>query len=162
MSPEAFLRRIGTLLFRRHGDVKSYERDVEAAGTVLGRTDIGIRTVPTEKVVGSVGRSHNLRSDFFYKSGAITKRFERVGQAMREGKILPPLEVIKVKRKTIEATRKPPTTEYYVVDGHHRVAMAKKLGQVGLDAHVVEVSITPTTPPDVDSIQTREAGTDTA
>lgn len=29
-------------------------------------------------------------------------------------------------------------TEYYVVDGHHRVAMAKKLGQDYLDAHVVE------------------------
>jgi hypothetical protein len=32
-------------------------------------------------------------------------------------------------------------TEYYVVDGHHRVAMAKKLGQDYLDAHVIEYRV---------------------
>ena len=38
-------------------------------------------------------------------------------------------------------------TEYYVVDGHHRVAMAKKLGQDFLDAHVVEYRLNQTGPP---------------
>jgi hypothetical protein len=32
-------------------------------------------------------------------------------------------------------------SEYYVVDGHHRVAMARKLGQDFLDAHVVEYKV---------------------
>ncbi|HEU5315896.1 MAG TPA: ParB/RepB/Spo0J family partition protein [Chloroflexota bacterium] len=40
-----------------------------------------------------------------------------------------------------EGDREVARTEYYVVDGHHRVAMAKKLGQDYLDAHVVEYRV---------------------
>jgi hypothetical protein len=104
---------------------------------MAGRADAGLRTVEVRKVVGSVGRAENLRSDFFYRRGrAMTARFHRVGQAMREGKPLPPLELYKLTRAP-HAAAAAPASEYYVVDGHHRVAMARKLGQDFLDAHVV-------------------------
>jgi hypothetical protein len=136
-------RQVLIKLFRRHGDIRSFEDEVEAGGGMSGRSDAGTRTVDTRKVVGSVGRAHNLRSDFFYKKGkAITARYERVGAAMQEGKVLPPLELIKVKRgDAADKAAPPPQSEYYVVDGHHRVAMARKLGQDFLDAHVVEVRV---------------------
>src|SRR5207249_1375790 len=87
-----------------------------------------------------VGRSHNLRSDFFYKTGqAVTARFRRVGQAMAEGKSLPPLELYKVKEPEQPST-------YYVVDGHHRVAMAKQMGHDAMDARVIEYRVRPTDP----------------
>jgi hypothetical protein len=129
---------LGRLLGRRkHRDVRSFDVDVAAAGGVAGRVDKGFKEVPVDKIVGSVGRSHNLRSDFFYKTGqAVTARFRRVGQAMVEGKSLPPLELYKVKEPEQPST-------YYVVDGHHRVAMAKQLGQDALDAHVVEYRVKP-------------------
>ena len=129
---------LGRLLGRRkHRDVRSFDVDVAAAGGVAGRVDKGFKEVPVDKIVGSVGRSHNLRSDFFYKTGqAVTARFRRVGQAMAEGKSLPPLELYKVKEPEQPST-------YYVVDGHHRVAMAKQLGQDALDAHVVEYRVKP-------------------
>ena len=57
---------------------------------------------------------------------------------MREGKILPPLELYKLKPRRQVGAEERAVTEYYVVDGHHRVAMARKLGQDYLDAHVVE------------------------
>jgi ParB-like chromosome segregation protein Spo0J len=38
-------------------------------------------------------------------------------------------------------------SEYYVVDGHHRVAMARKLGQDFLDAHVVAYRLAGTAEP---------------
>jgi CRP-like cAMP-binding protein len=80
-----------------------------------------------EAIVGSIGRWQALRSDFLYRTGqAMTQRFYRVGQAMQAGKALPPIEVYKLDNK------------YYVLDGHHRVAMARRLGQDFLDAHVVE------------------------
>jgi hypothetical protein len=66
----------------------------------------------------------------------MTARFHRVGQAMRAGKTLPPLELYKLTRAP-RAAAAAPASEYYVVDGHHRVAMARKLGQDFLDAHVV-------------------------
>ena len=123
-------------LGRKHGDVRSFDHDVAEAGGVRGQVDRGFKEVPVEKIVGSVGRWQNLRSDFFYKSGKITGRFKRVGEAMEEGKSLPPLELYKVK-----GPQQPST--YYVVDGNHRVAMAKKLGVDSLDAHVVEYKVDP-------------------
>ena len=128
------------MLPRRHRDVKSFDRELEAAGGLAGRFDAGIKTVPAQKIVGSVGRARNLRSDFFYRTGQkMTDRFVRVGQAMQKGIPLPPLELYKVKRQSPDAAS--PPSEYYVVDGHHRVAMARKLGQDFLDAHVVEYRV---------------------
>ena len=122
---------------RQHRGVKSFEQELQSAGGLASRVDAGTQIVPVEKVVGSVSRWQNLRSDFFYRTGtAMTGRFQRIGQAMREGKALPPIEVYKLK-KPAESRQTAPPTEYYVVDGHHRVAMARKLGQDFLDAHVI-------------------------
>jgi len=51
-------------------------------------------------------------------------------------------------------------TEYYVVDGHHRVAMAKKLGQDFLDAHVVEYRLNQAGPPAREAPEAPEAPPD--
>jgi hypothetical protein len=133
---DALLRRV-----RAHGPVKSFEQEMHAGGALLGRADRGMRTVETRKIVGSVGRAESLRSDFFYRRGrAMTDRFKRVGQALERGVALPPLELYKVARRT-DARQAAPASEYYVVDGHHRVAMARKLGQDYFDAHVVEYQV---------------------
>ncbi len=125
----------------QHGPAKSFEQEVEHAG-ITARVEGGMKTIPAAKVVGSVGRAQNLRSDFFYRTGqAMTARFKRIGQAMEEGKVLPPIEVYKAKLRRRQGEREIEKTEYYVVDGHHRVAMAKKLGQDYLDAHVVEYKV---------------------
>lgn len=131
------LRRLGLL----HGQAKSFETEVEGAG-ITARVEGGMKIIPAAKIVGSVGRSQNLRSDFFYRTGAaMTARFRRIGQAMEEGKVLPPIEVYKAKLPRKDGDQEVQKTEYYVVDGHHRVAMAKKLGQDYLDAHVVEYRV---------------------
>jgi hypothetical protein len=138
MQRSTLWRRVIKRLLRKHGDVKSFEHEVQSHGRVAGIADTGTRVVPTEKIVGSVSRWRNLRSDFFYRTGtAITERFVRVGKAMQQGKALPPLELYKLKgrRQAVDVS------EYYVVDGHHRVAMARKLGQDFLDAHVVEYKV---------------------
>src|SRR5579885_2222660 len=128
---KAFLRRVGF-----HGSVKSFEQEMHAAGSnLLGRADRGVRTVETSKIVGSVGRAETLRSD----------RFKRVGQALERGVSLPPLELYKVKRQA-GPQGAAPASEYYVLDGHHRVAMARKLGQDYFDAHVVEYQIASAAP----------------
>jgi hypothetical protein len=133
---DALLRRV-----RPHGPVKSFEHEMHAGGGLLGRADRGVRTVETRKIVGSVGRAETLRSDFFYRRGrAMTDRFKRVGQALEHGIALPPLDLYKVTRRT-DPRQAAPASEYYVLDGHHRVAMARKLGQDYFDAHVVEYQV---------------------
>jgi hypothetical protein len=140
-------QRVQRRFFRQHGAIRSFDADLDSAGGMKGVSDAGVKIVPTQKVVGSVGRTHNLRSDFFYRSGrAVTDRFVSIGKAMQQGKILPPLELYKVKHLP-GADAAPPPSEYYVVDGHHRVAMARKLGQDFLDAHVVEYRVAAKTPP---------------
>lgn len=148
MGMRALVQRTATALVRGHGGVKSFAEEVEAAG-IVGRVDGGIKTIPVKKIVGSVGRAATLRSDFFYKSGKVTGRYLRIGEAMRKGKELPPIEVIEAKqpRRVSEHPCQPDAvTEYYVVDGHHRVAMAKKLGQDFLDARVVKCKVAGTAP----------------
>jgi hypothetical protein len=142
MQASSLLRRVVKILLRRHGDVKSFEHELRAAGREAGRVDRGLQVVARQKIVGSVGRWRNLRSDFFYRTRpAVTERFIRIGQAMQRGLALPPLELYKMKVRRKGAKEEAEVSEYYVVDGHHRVAMARKLGQDFLDARVMEYKI---------------------
>jgi ParB-like chromosome segregation protein Spo0J len=70
----------------------------------------------------------------------MTGRYHRIGEAMRAGKTLPPLELYELRERRSGEPRAD-DGEYYVVDGHHRVAMARRLGQDFLDAHVVVYQI---------------------
>jgi CRP-like cAMP-binding protein len=118
--------------------VHSFEQALHQAGGVAARVDRGLTTVPIEQIVGSVNRWQNLRSDFLYRTGqAMTRRFHRVGEAMLAGKVLPPLDLYKLRRRP-GTPGDTPRSEYFVVDGHHRVAMARRLGQDFLDARVIE------------------------
>src|SRR5437764_13320240 len=82
MGLRSALKAVWRQFAREHRDVRSFEQEVEAAG-IAGRSEGGMKTIPVTKVVGSVGRAQNLRSDFFYKSGKVTSRFLRIGEAMR-------------------------------------------------------------------------------
>jgi CRP-like cAMP-binding protein len=125
-------------LKREHRPLASFQDALGELGGAAGAVDRGLATIPVEAIVGSIGRWQTLRSDFLYRTGqAMTQRFYRVGDAMRAGKALPPIEVYKLKFRS-GGHGSGPRSEYYVLDGHHRVAMARQLGQDFLDAHVVE------------------------
>jgi hypothetical protein len=131
-------RAVATVVRRQSGTVKSFTHELQQVGGLTSRTDAGLQVVPTEQVVGSVGRWQELRPDFtFRKWPAVTERHRRVAAAMRAGRELPPLELY-----ALIATPAEPDgsirREYFVVDGHHRVAMARRMGQDFLDAHVIE------------------------
>jgi len=50
-----------------------------------------------------------------------------IKQAMREGKHIPPIKLYKIK------------DEYYVLDGNHRIAVAKELGRLDITGKIVEL-----------------------
>ncbi len=133
-------RSLGRLLLRRHRALRSFETAVREAGGIVGCVDGGYRAVPLAKVVGTVGRADTLRSDFFHRLGpTVTERYYRVEEAMRRDKPLPALELYRMVRRGERGSAQP--SEYYVLDGHHRVAVARKLGLEYLDAHVVEYKV---------------------
>jgi uncharacterized ParB-like nuclease family protein len=86
-----------------------------------------LEDIPLSKVVGSLGRCQDFSSDFLPKHRGLEERWTRVWQLMREMKTLPPIEVYQM------------NDLYFVLDGHHRVSVAKQLGLSHIEAHVSEL-----------------------
>jgi len=138
MQLDGLRKQVGQLFPAGAPGVKCFERELAVAGGLVCRVDLGVRAIATAKIVGSVGRWNHLRFDFFDAAHpAVTPRYARIGQAMRQGTPLPALDVYELRTAKGDGLNQPLAGEYYVVDGHHRVAMAKKLGVDFLDAHVV-------------------------
>ena len=137
MDLPTMLRRLTWLRPGHDRGVKSFEHELAAAGGVVNRVDAGVSAVPVHRVVGSVDRWRVLRGDFLFRMGPrLTERHKSVAKALRSGAYLPPLELY-----TIRPAGAAQAAEYYVLDGHHRVAMARRLGLDFVDAHVVEYRV---------------------
>ena len=109
--------------------LRCFQEDADRAGVLIKR-ELGVRTVEVARIVGSVDRCTELDSTFRpplrRRRRHDEERFRRVRIAMDEGVPLPAIEVYKL------------GFGYYVLDGHHRVAVAIEDDQVEIDAHVVE------------------------
>ncbi len=107
--------------------VRSFDDDARRAGAVAPRL-LGIRTVEVARIVGSVGRASELDEDFRTpkRKMAQDSRYNRVYALMKSGERIPPVVLYKL------------GYGYYVLDGNHRVAAAKDLGQLEIDAEVTE------------------------
>lgn len=109
--------------------VRSFEAAAERAG-ITTPVPLGLREVPVARVVGSVGRWRELATDFRPRRPRWDRiddeRYRWVEAALRRGLTLPPIVAYLL------------DGDYYVLDGHHRVAAAKALGQVYIDAEVTE------------------------
>mgnify|MGYP000918080526 CR=1 FL=1 len=105
---------------------KDFHLDQQREGAFDAR-ERGLRTVPLARIVGSVGRYQDFDERFRFKGGAPSERLQRIQQAMRQGKVLPPVRLYQIK------------DEYYVLDGNHRIAAAKQLGHDDILAHIVEL-----------------------
>ncbi len=93
---------------------------------LISRIDRGIATVNMDEVVGSVGRCLDFDANFSLQADHSLSRLESIKQALKDFKPLPLVELYKM------------DDEYYVVDGHHRIAASKQLGQKFIDAHIIE------------------------
>lgn len=106
--------------------VRSFDDDVARTGPVAPR-QLGLRTVALTRIVGSVGRAAELDAGFRVRGGAGERdRYERIRKLMENGAGLPPVELYKL------------GYGYYVLDGNHRVAAAKEIGQLEIEAEVTE------------------------
>ena len=87
-------------------------------------------TVDVASINGSVDRARELGADFRpvrrWRRASDNQRFERIRARMQRGAHLPLVELYKL------------GPDYYVLDGHHRVAAALSLGQLAIDAQVTE------------------------
>jgi hypothetical protein len=95
----------------------------------------GMQTIPVAQIAGSLNRYHEFDKAFLPKNDKFAGRWQSVDRAFYEEISLPPIVLYKIGEV------------YFVVDGHHRVSVAREQGQVFIDADVREcstkVNITP-------------------
>jgi hypothetical protein len=102
---------------------------LRAAG-LDGRSFGGVHDIPVDKIVGSAApdlKAGDFDPGFLPINRRMRERWTRIYQAMVEGDELPPIDVYKV------------DGNYYVIDGHHRVSVARSIGRPTLSARVINV-----------------------
>lgn len=114
------------LVGRLHGQFRRLERleRVQASVRLSGRHQDGLRAVPLDRIQGSLDGSAAFDSEFYPLSDRTKTRWVRVATAILKGKPLPPVELIEVGGR------------YFVIDGHHRISVARMLKQSHIDAVV--------------------------
>jgi len=117
---------------RLHGRSATYDvllpfDEVVAALGRRGERDLGEQVIEVDSVVGSVDRSTGFDRLFRPTSDEMERRFQRIDVALRRGEEMPPIDVYRI------------GDVHFVIDGHHRVAVARALGWKTINAHVVEV-----------------------
>lgn len=107
----------------------------------VNRTDLGLQTVKLKDIIGSVGRADDFTRDFLPLKDADIFRWAQVKTAMTSPAStgVPPVHLYKV------------GDAYFVLDGNHRVSIAKEMGLEEIEAYVTEVKtrvpISPTITP---------------
>jgi len=86
----------------------------------------GLQEIPLDAIVGSVGRYQDFTRTFLPRQQSDEQRWARV-KAAATTLGLPPIEVYQV------------GNAYFVIDGHHRVSVARQLGVPTIPAYVTEV-----------------------
>lgn len=97
---------------------------VKANCPVVGQHYIGLQTVSVSKIRGSEGRCHDFDAAFHPLQRYTTDRWQSIATAWQLGVALPAVDLIEV------------GDVYFVRDGHHRVSVARALGQQYIDAIV--------------------------
>lgn len=98
---------------------------------------VGIKEISIDKIVGTVDRGRDFDRDLLPRRPELADRWKRVEQAFPRGGF-PPIVVYEV------------NDSYFVVDGHHRVAIAKQRGATRIQAEVTRVKTRYPLPPDAD------------
>jgi hypothetical protein len=132
----AFVHRVGARLRGNSSLAPSFE---EAARTSRARNRIrlGRKVVAVDKIVGSVGRSRDFDGNFFPIRRSLGERWKRVDRAFHRGVDLPPVVLYEL------------GDSYYVVDGNHRVSVARYQGVQWIEAEVTRLhASTPGAPSD--------------
>ncbi|HUN24115.1 MAG TPA: hypothetical protein PK299_13380 [Anaerolineales bacterium] len=89
----------------------------------------GLKTVPVSQIVGTVNRYRDFDRSFLPTQNHTRNRWQRVDHAYYAQVDLPPILLYKVGET------------YFVVDGNHRVSVAKAQGVEYIDAEVQECAV---------------------
>src|SRR5215216_7257070 len=131
---KAFMNRLWATLSGKPTTLLSYD-EIKEKLHIGGPIYRGVKTVRVDQIAGSLNRYHEFDRVFLPKSDELAQRWQSVNRAFYQEISLPPVVLYKVGEV------------YFVVDGHHRVSVAREQGQIYIEAEVREcatrVNITP-------------------
>lgn len=125
---KARLRRLAARLRRQskyNGTPPSFD-ELRRSLQAYNRVPRGIRVVDSEKIIGSVGRRKDFDRSFLPLRASVGERWKHVDLAFHRGEYLPPVSLYKL------------GDVYFVLDGNHRVSVARFHGLPTVDAEVME------------------------
>ncbi len=100
--------------------------EVERRLKPFGRRYLGVRAIPLDALVGTESRASSFSRDFRPLHAFSRDRMRSLEAAFADG-AFPPIVTVKLGEA------------YFVIDGHHRVALARRAGSEMIDADVTEL-----------------------
>jgi hypothetical protein len=133
----ALFRDVLARLAGRPNRLLSYE-EVKQSLELGGPIYRGLKPVPVNQIVGSVDRYRDFDAEFMPAQDRTADRWKSIARAYYQDVSLPPVRLYKV------------GDAYFVLDGHHRVSVAREQGVAFIDAEVMEaISRVPVTADDL-------------
>jgi hypothetical protein len=131
---KSFINQVFAVLSGQPTKLLSYD-DVKEKLHIGGPIYRGVKTIRVDQIAGSLNRYHEFDRAFLPKDDQLANRWQQVNRAFYQDIYLPPVVLYKVGEV------------YFVVDGHHRVSVAREQGQEFIEAEIREcatrVNITP-------------------
>jgi hypothetical protein len=124
---------------RRKADLLELD-EVERRLRPFARHYVGIRPIPLDHVVGTEGRAAAFTRDFSPRHSFSRDRLRSLADAFPDGGF-PPIVAVKLGET------------YFVIDGHHRVALARRQGGETIDANITEFVARVPLPPGADMVE---------
>ncbi len=122
---KAFMNRVWGAVSGQPSTLLSYD-EIKGKLHIGGPIYRGIQTVRVDQIAGSLNRYHEFDRVFLPANDTLADRWQSVNRAFYQEISLPPVVLYKVGQV------------YFVVDGHHRVSVAREQGQIYIEAEVRE------------------------
>ena len=120
-------------LLRREAPILPSLYDRFPAATTALRRPRGLRVVPIDRIVGTARHPSQNTADFLplprLRGKNWRARWDRIRKANDALSVLPAVDLLQV------------GDDYYVADGHNRVAAARRAGAVAVDGEVTELLV---------------------
>jgi len=117
-------------------DLLSYE-EVRQKLRARGSHGLGLKEIPLDAIVGSVGRYTDFTRSFLPLVDKNQERWARIQTKFNGLQGLPPIEVYQI------------GDAYFVRDGNHRVSVARQMGATHIEAYVTKIGTRVPLTPDV-------------
>ncbi|NWG06969.1 MAG: hypothetical protein HXY35_09835 [Chloroflexi bacterium] len=133
---KAFMNRVWATISGQPTTLLSYD-EIKEKLHIGGPIYRGVQTVRVDQIAGSLNRYHEFDRVFLPATDQLAARWQSVNRAFYQEISLPPVVLYKVGQV------------YFVVDGHHRVSVAREQGQIFIEAEVRECSTRVNITPDI-------------